>query len=44
MKFFSDLNALDTEDLFARSGSKRDGYSSPEDQAVEMMEEALETA
>ncbi|MFH1160746.1 MAG: hypothetical protein V1733_07345 [bacterium] len=36
------LNGLDVEELWDRSGSHRDGYSSPEDQAVEMMEEALE--
>ncbi|TSA26779.1 MAG: hypothetical protein D4R67_07170 [Bacteroidetes bacterium] len=36
------LNGLDVEELWERSGSHRDGYSSPEDQAVEMMEEALE--
>lgn len=39
---FSDLNAIDVDDLFARSGPKRGGYSAPEDQAVEMMEETLE--
>ena len=39
---YSELNGLDVEELWDRSGSRRYGYSSPEDQAVEMMEEALD--
>ena len=36
------LNGIDVEELWARSGSSRYGYVSPEDMAVEMMEEELE--
>jgi hypothetical protein len=37
----SDLDAIDVQELWDRSGPKRHGYSSPEDMAVEMVEEAL---
>jgi len=36
------LEGLTEDEIYARSGSLRDGYSSPEDQAVELMEEAIE--
>lgn len=36
------LDGIDVEELWDRSGPSRDGYSSPEDMAVEMMEEELE--
>ena len=36
------LNGVDVEELWDRSGSTRFGYVSPEDMAVEMMEEELE--
>ncbi len=36
------LNGMDVEELWDRSGSSRFGYVSPEDMAVEMMEEELE--
>lgn len=37
------LDGIDVEELWDRSGPNRDGYSSPEDMAVEMMEEELDT-
>ena len=36
------LNGMDVEELWNRSGSTRFGYITPEDMAVEMMEEELE--
>lgn len=39
---YSVLDGIDVEELWDRSGPCRDGYSSPEDMAVEMMEEELE--
>jgi hypothetical protein len=36
------LGGLDVDELWARSGATRYGYVSPEDMAVEMMEEELE--
>lgn len=36
------LDGIDVEELWDRSGPSRNGYSSPEDMAVEMMEEELE--
>ncbi len=39
---FGVLNGMDVEELWDRSGSSRFGYVSPEDMAVEMMEEELE--
>jgi hypothetical protein len=38
---FSELDAIAVEELWDRSGPKSHGYSSPEDMAVEMVEEAL---
>ena len=38
---YSALEGIDVEELWARSGSSRHGYSSPEDMAAEMMEEEL---
>ena len=35
------LDSIDVQDLWDRSGARRDGYSSPEEEAVEMMEEEL---
>lgn len=39
---YSVLDGIDVEELWDRSGASRYGYSSPEDMAVEMMEEELE--
>lgn len=39
---FSDLDSLDVEDLWDRSGSHRDGYTDPGDAALEMIEEVIE--
>jgi hypothetical protein len=39
---YSALDGIDVEELFDRSGASRYGYSSPEDMAVEMMEDELE--
>lgn len=39
---YSALDGIDVEELWDRSGASRYGYSSPEDMAVEMMEEELE--
>jgi hypothetical protein len=39
---FSVLDGIDVEELWDRSGPSRHGYSSPEDMAVEMIEEELE--
>ncbi len=36
------LNNIDVHELWDRSGSSRDGYTSPGDMAVEMIEEELE--
>ena len=36
------LDQIQVEELWDRAGPKRDGYTSPEDMAVEMMEEVLE--
>lgn len=38
---FSALDGIDVHELWDRSGSNRYGYSSPEEMAVEMMEEEL---
>lgn len=39
---YSDLDFLDVEDLWDRSGPSRDGYMSPEEMAFEMVENELE--
>ncbi|MBA7518348.1 hypothetical protein ES705_10418 [subsurface metagenome] len=39
---YSVLDGIDVEELWDRSGASRYGYSSPEDMAMEMMEEELE--
>ncbi len=39
---FNALDMIDVHELWDRSGSRTDGYTSPEDMAVEMSEEALE--
>ncbi|MFI5343763.1 MAG: hypothetical protein ACHQUC_06030 [Chlamydiales bacterium] len=39
---FSDLDFLDVEDLWDRSGSHRDGYTDTGDAALEMIEDVLE--
>jgi hypothetical protein len=39
---FDVLDGIDVHELWDRAGPKTDGYSSPEDMAVEMFEEALE--
>ena len=39
---FGALDGIDVHELWDRSGAKRDGYTSPEDMAFEMVEEALE--
>jgi len=39
---FFDLDALTVDELWERSGPKRHGYSSPDEMAVEMIEEALQ--
>jgi hypothetical protein len=39
---FYTLDGIDVHELWDRSGSKTDGYCSPEEMAVEMFEEALE--
>ncbi len=39
---FSALDGIDVHELWDRSGAKSNGYTSPEDMAVEMMEEELE--
>jgi hypothetical protein len=39
---YSALDGIDVEELWERSGSSRHGYSGPEDNAAEMMEEELE--
>jgi hypothetical protein len=36
-----DLDALGVDDLWERSGPKQNGYSSPDEMAVEMVEETL---
>jgi len=38
--FFA-LESIDVHELWDRSGSRRDGYTSPEDMAMEMVEEEL---
>ncbi len=38
---FYELNELDVHELWDRSGTNSDGYTSPEDMSVEMFEEAL---
>lgn len=40
---FYALDGIDVHELWDRSGPNRDGYTSPEDMAVEMFEEALES-
>jgi hypothetical protein len=39
---YSALGGIEVEELWDRSGPRRDGYSSPEEMAVEMTEEVLE--
>jgi hypothetical protein len=39
---FDALDGIDVHELWDRAGPKRDGYTSPEDMAVEMFEESLE--
>lgn len=39
---FYALDGIDVHELWDRAGPKTDGYTSPEDMAVEMFEEALE--
>ncbi len=39
---FSTLDFIDVHELWDRSGSSSDGYTSPEDMAYEMVEEALD--
>ena len=39
---FDALDGIDVHELWDRSGPKTDGYTSPEDMAMEMFEEALE--
>jgi len=39
---YSELNGLDVEDLYSRSGKSRYGYVDPADESWEMFEEALE--
>ena len=39
---YDQLNAIDVHDLWDRSGSKHDGYSSPEEMATEMFEEVIQ--
>ena len=39
---FDALDGIDVHELWDRAGPKTDGYTSPEDMAVEMFEEALE--
>ena len=39
---FGALDGIDVHELWDRAGSKTDGYTSPEDMAVKMFEEALE--
>ena len=38
---FYALDGIDVHELWDRAGSTTDGYTSPEDMAVEMLEEAL---
>ena len=39
---FGALDGIDVHELWDRAGPRTDGYTSPEDMAVEMFEEALE--
>ncbi len=39
---FDALDGIDVHELWDRAGSKTDGYTSPQDMAVEMFEEAIE--
>ena len=39
---FSELDGIDVHELWDRAGPRTDGYTSPEDMAVEMFEDALE--
>ena len=39
---FDALDGIDVHELWDRAGPKTDGYTSPEDMSVEMIEEALE--
>lgn len=41
-ELYSDLECIDVEDLWSRSGSTRDGYVEPCEMAVEMVEEIVE--
>ncbi len=36
------MDGIDVHELWDRAGHRTDGYTSPEDMAVEMVEEALE--
>lgn len=39
---FFDLDQIEVEELWDRAGASRNGYTSPEDMSVEMIEEAIE--
>jgi len=39
---YYELDGIDVHELWDRSGAKTEGYTSPEDMAVEMVEEAIE--
>jgi hypothetical protein len=39
---FLDLESLDVDDVYAHSGASRDGYSSPDEVAAQMFEDALQ--
>jgi len=39
---YYELDGIDVHELWDRAGAKADGYTSPEDMACEMVEEALE--
>ncbi len=39
---FFDLDGIDVHELWDRSGSSRDGYTSPEDMSFEMIEEVMD--
>ena len=41
-ELFFALDSIDVHDLWDKSGSHSDGYTSPEDMAVEMVEEEIE--
>lgn len=41
-ELFSELDDIEAEELWDRAGPSRHGYSSPDDMAVEMIDEVLE--